>query len=236
MSLEKIVAEAMAGRPLEMKEMFEEEIQARIQARLEEKYVEMTESKDEDDMDEAVDTHHTVDIDHMGGSDPMAKKHNITLKKNKGTEYSHDASGKKKDLQKYLVHHYNDKDDAEDAHPEVFKESYSEEELKSFVESLSDYEFEDMLESVAELEEGPFKGIGKMLMKRKLAKTAAKADQAANDQAGQSIQGKLGNISKSAGAMADKRLGDAQAMRARAIKAKARLSKPKEAKFDFNKR
>ena len=37
MSLEKIVAEAMAGRPLEMKEAFEEEIQNRIQAALEEK-------------------------------------------------------------------------------------------------------------------------------------------------------------------------------------------------------
>ena len=37
MSLEKIVAEAMAGRPLEMKEAFEEEIQTRIQAALEEK-------------------------------------------------------------------------------------------------------------------------------------------------------------------------------------------------------
>lgn len=63
MSLEKIVAEAMAGRPLEMKEAFEEEIQARIVAALEEKYIEMTsgetdleedleESKDEEDEDE----------------------------------------------------------------------------------------------------------------------------------------------------------------------------------------
>ena len=35
MSLEKIVAEAMAGRPLEMKEAFGEEIQTRIQLKLE---------------------------------------------------------------------------------------------------------------------------------------------------------------------------------------------------------
>ena len=52
MSLEKIVAEAIAGRPLEMKEAFEEEIQTRIQARLEEKYMEMTEAKAEEDEDE----------------------------------------------------------------------------------------------------------------------------------------------------------------------------------------
>ncbi|MDB9980526.1 hypothetical protein OAD61_00290 [bacterium] len=52
MSLEKIVAEAMAGRPLEMKEAFGEEIQTRIQARLEEKYMEMTEAKAEEDEDE----------------------------------------------------------------------------------------------------------------------------------------------------------------------------------------
>jgi hypothetical protein len=55
MSLEKIIEEAMAGRPLEMKEAFEEEIQARVQAALEQKYVEMMEAKadeDEDDADE----------------------------------------------------------------------------------------------------------------------------------------------------------------------------------------
>lgn len=59
MSLEKIVAEAMAGRPLEMKEAFEEEIQTRITTKLEEKYIEMMEAKakdaddeDEDDEDE----------------------------------------------------------------------------------------------------------------------------------------------------------------------------------------
>tara|TARA_R110000744_G_scaffold195052_1_gene313979 strand:+ start:1797 stop:2054 length:258 start_codon:yes stop_codon:yes gene_type:complete len=56
MSLEKIVAEAMAGRPLEMKDAFAEEIELRIQNRLEEKYVEIMEAKkadeDEDDEDE----------------------------------------------------------------------------------------------------------------------------------------------------------------------------------------
>jgi hypothetical protein len=47
MSLEKIVAGAMSGRPLEMKEAFAEEIQQRIINRLEEKYMEMTEPLDE---------------------------------------------------------------------------------------------------------------------------------------------------------------------------------------------
>lgn len=62
----------------------------------------------------------TVDIDHMGGRDAMAKKHNITLKKTGDT--THDATGKKKDLQKYLVHHYGgDHEDAKGNHPEVYK-------------------------------------------------------------------------------------------------------------------
>jgi sugar-specific transcriptional regulator TrmB len=52
MSLEKIVEEAMAGRPLEMKEAFAEEIQKRIQEALEARFVEMMEAKSKDDEDE----------------------------------------------------------------------------------------------------------------------------------------------------------------------------------------
>ena len=64
MSLEKIVAEAMAGRPLEMKEAFEEEIQTRIVARLEEKYMEMTEAKaEEDEEDEDMEDEEDEDED-----------------------------------------------------------------------------------------------------------------------------------------------------------------------------
>jgi hypothetical protein len=62
---------------------------------------------------------HTVDIDHMGGHDAAAKKHNITLKKTGHTDYSHDATGKKKDLRKYLAKHYDSAEDAKDIHPEV---------------------------------------------------------------------------------------------------------------------
>ena len=46
MSLEKIVAEAMAGRPLEMKEAFEEEIQTRIEAALEARAEELMSGED----------------------------------------------------------------------------------------------------------------------------------------------------------------------------------------------
>ena len=59
MSLEKIVAEAMAGKPLEMKAAFQEEIATRIEAALEEKYksafeedLEEAKNDDEDDSDE----------------------------------------------------------------------------------------------------------------------------------------------------------------------------------------
>jgi hypothetical protein len=66
---------------------------------------------------------HTVDIDHMGGHDDNAKKHNITLKKTSKTGYSHDATGTKKNLQKFLVKHYDDDhEEAKEHHPEVFKE------------------------------------------------------------------------------------------------------------------
>lgn len=66
----------------------------------------------------------SVSIDHMGGDDPVAKKHGITLTKVRG--YDHTATGKKKDLQKYLNHHYDDHEDAKSIHPEVYKESIDE--------------------------------------------------------------------------------------------------------------
>lgn len=66
MSLEKIVAEAMAGRPLEMKEAFEEEIQTRIQAALEEKAEAMLagdEELEEEELEEAADEDDDEDED-----------------------------------------------------------------------------------------------------------------------------------------------------------------------------
>ena len=66
---------------------------------------------------EDLDKVHTVDIDHMTGkAGSFEKKHNITLKKKKiGT----DATGKKRDLQKYLMKHYDV--DHKTLHPEIYK-------------------------------------------------------------------------------------------------------------------
>ena len=53
MSLEKIVTEAIEGRPLGLKEAFEEEMEKRILAALEEKAaLAMSEADDEEDEDE----------------------------------------------------------------------------------------------------------------------------------------------------------------------------------------
>lgn len=56
MSLEKIVTEAIEGRPLGLKEAFEEEMEKRILAALEEKAaLAMSEADDEEDEDEDMD-------------------------------------------------------------------------------------------------------------------------------------------------------------------------------------
>ena len=56
MSLEKIVTEAIEGRPLGLKEAFEEEMEKRILAALEEKAARaMSEADDEEDEDEDMD-------------------------------------------------------------------------------------------------------------------------------------------------------------------------------------
>lgn len=79
MSIEKIVAEAVDNNPLKLKEAFEEEMNARIRAALEEKYAEMTEAKvaengdeDEDeDEDEYDDDHDEEDDDDDDDDDEM---------------------------------------------------------------------------------------------------------------------------------------------------------------------
>lgn len=63
MSLEKIVAEAMAGKPLEMKEAFQEEMETRIQAALEEKFTAAMEAKEEDDEEDDEDDDEDDDDD-----------------------------------------------------------------------------------------------------------------------------------------------------------------------------
>jgi hypothetical protein len=66
---------------------------------------------------------HTVDIDHTGEEDSNAKKHNITLKKTGKTPNSHNASGTKENLGKYLAKHYDGKNYAKEMHPEVYHHS-----------------------------------------------------------------------------------------------------------------
>ena len=126
MSIEKIIQESINKNPLSMKEALEEELRNRLALALEAKMKKESDDEDEDeDTCESFDLSEqtmTADIDHMGGSDSMAKKHNITLKKTGQSGMSHDATGKKKDLQKYLVHHYyGDHGEAKEMHPEVFK-------------------------------------------------------------------------------------------------------------------
>ena len=81
-------------------------------------------------MVEDMDKKMTVDIDHMTGTaGSHEKKHNITLKKSKNYDnkrgmMSTFASGKKRDLQKYLKKHYDG--DHKTMHPEIYKESTGE--------------------------------------------------------------------------------------------------------------
>jgi hypothetical protein len=52
MSVKRIIQESLDKNPLGVKEALEEALQDRVRAALEEKYAEMTESKDEDEDDE----------------------------------------------------------------------------------------------------------------------------------------------------------------------------------------
>jgi hypothetical protein len=131
MSLEKIVQEAMAGRPLEMQEAFQEEIQIRMAEALEEKFVSVMEAKSKDEDDDEDD------------EDEDAPK-------SKDDDEDEDAP-KSKD------------DDEDDDDKPAFLKKKNEEVEEAFDETL---------------EEGPFKGIGKMMMKRKLNKTNDSLDKA----------------------------------------------------------
>ena len=150
MSIRDIIQHSVNKNPLGMKEALEEEMRERIALAIQAKMTEgsfdqeeldeendedvLSEMSDEDDdmdddedddedLDEAAGGTHTVSIDHMGdyARDANAKKHNITLKRtSKSMPHVHDATGKKKDLQKYLAKHYGSHEDAKDIHPEVF--------------------------------------------------------------------------------------------------------------------
>ena len=73
-------------------------------------------------MVESMDKIMTVDIDHTTGkASSFEKKMGIKIKPNKNGQSAVDATGKKGDLQKYLIKHYGGKSDAMSLHPEIFK-------------------------------------------------------------------------------------------------------------------
>jgi len=105
---------------------FNSEMATRISDKLEDMRVSVGKSmfatEQVEELEEASDNH-TVDIDHTGEEDSNAKKHNITLKKTGKTPNSHDATGTKENLAKYLAKHYDSKDEAKEMHPEVYHHS-----------------------------------------------------------------------------------------------------------------
>jgi len=82
MSIEKIVAEAIDNNPLKMKEAFEEEMNARVRAALEEKYKKMMkkenddeeEDEDEDEDDESEEDEDEDDDDDDDDEEDMDEK------------------------------------------------------------------------------------------------------------------------------------------------------------------
>ena len=66
---------------------------------------------------------HTENIDYSGGADQIAKhekKYGVKITPRGG--YSHDVTGPKKNLKKFLInHYYNDKEEASGIHPKVFE-------------------------------------------------------------------------------------------------------------------
>ena len=112
------------------------------------------------------------------------------------------------------------------------KESMSEDELLDIIESMSENELLDMIESVSDetLQEGPFKGVGKMMMNRKLNKSAKNLDKAYDDN-----QSKKINVSRSSseyGTLQDKGYNIA-GQQGRIMRASDRLNKSKNAKADI---
>jgi hypothetical protein len=179
MSLEKIIKEALDQNPLEMKDAFAEEMQSRIAAALEEKYKsameeDLEEAKDDDDEDEDDD-----DDDDEDDSDSDDAKIGAEMKK------LHASNCSKTEMYNKMKEKYNcSAGKLEGLYASYCtNESMSEDELVDMIESMSDDEFIDMIESVSDetLEEGPFKGIGKMMMKQKLKKSSKELGNARDD-------------------------------------------------------
>jgi hypothetical protein len=74
MSVEKIVAMAVDSNPLKLKEAFEEEVNARIAAALEEKYKKMAKESEDEDEDEEDEDEMEDDEDEDEDEDEMEEK------------------------------------------------------------------------------------------------------------------------------------------------------------------
>ena len=177
MSLEKIIKEALDQNPLEMKDAFAEEMQSRIAAALEEKYKsameeDLEEAKDDDDEDEDDDDDDDDDEDDDSDSDDA--KIGAEMKK------LHASNCSKTEMYNKMKEKYNcSKGKLEGLYASYCtNESMSEDELADMIESMSENELLDMVESVSDetLEEGPFKGVGNIMMKHKLKRARKSLD------------------------------------------------------------
>ncbi len=132
MSLEKIVQEAMAGRPLEMKEAFQEEIQTRMANALEEKFVSVMEAKskdaDEDDADDDDDEDDEKDDDSKAGKPDFLDM---------------DKDGDKEETMKKAI---ADKKAAKN-------ESMSEDEVNEMIDNMSEETLASFMEEIEQLDE-----------------------------------------------------------------------------------
>jgi hypothetical protein len=200
MSLEKIIKEALDQNPLEMKDAFAEEMQSRIAAALEEKYKsameeDLEEAKDDDDEDEDDDDDDDDDEDDDEDDDSDSDDAKIGAEMKK----LHASNCSKTEMYAKMKEKYDcSKGKLEGLYASYCtNESMSEDELVDMIESMSENELLDMVESVSDetLEEGPFAGVGKILMKHKLKK-AAKAmgkQRSAKSQANTDLYKQMGN-------------------------------------------
>lgn len=110
MSLEKIVAEAMAGRPLEMKEAFAEEIDSRIQDRLEEKFMEVMEAKkaedDQDGEDDKKDDEDEEDEDEEDEDEDMDESFDLSVEGLEEFIVSEEFDSLNEETQNTIMYHY----------------------------------------------------------------------------------------------------------------------------------
>jgi hypothetical protein len=153
--------------------------------------------------------------DHMNAAKASLKKAGFNSRNrpgHSGGDHVLHVKGKAADIHKVMKHHAPHMHDA----------------AMGSVGHMDDDTYGHRLESVSE---GPFKGIGKMMMKRKLNKNIKKADAARDAHSiGYTTTPRGTNLKKYHRDGMDK----ADAMMARLSKAKNRLNRPKTPDLDFN--